>query len=177
MNEELKKIREETESACRVERKREEQRQSDLKAFWAKEGKLLPEKLAMSKEIFQWGSKLLASEDYQYIRGVALFLPRNGLHVFGGSWGDGNDGGYGCSSSLALYDNGTFYYSKRAKWAQLGGFPIPDPETMAESLVYRYISEIREVASKGVGHTVTRIIERNRWYIRKGIERAQEVEG
>ena len=177
MNEELKKIREETESACRVQRKREEQRQSDLKAFWAKEGKLLPEKLAMSKEIFQWGSKLLASEDYQYIQAVALFLPRNGLQVFGGGWGDCDDGGYGCYSSLALCDNGTFHYSKSVKWARLGGFPIPDPETMAESLVHRYISEIYEVAGKGVGHTVTRIIERNRWHIRKGIERAQEVEG
>ena len=177
MNEELKKIREETESACRVQRKREEQRQSDLKTFWAKEEKLLPEKLAMSKEIFQWGSDLLASEDYQYIRGVALFLPRNGLQVFGGGWGDCDDGGYGCYSSLALCDNGTFHYSKSAKWAPLGEFSIPDPETMAKSLVHRYISEIHEVAGKGVGHTVTRIIERNRWHIRKGIERAQEVEG
>lgn len=177
MNEDLRKMREEIEFTRKVKREYEEHQKSELKAFWAREEALLPEKLGLSKAIFQWGSELLASEDYQYIRNLGIRQAGvEGLEVFCGKWGDEAVGGHGCNSRLVLEDDGVFHYTKHAKWLTLKGFTISDSETMAESLVHSYLCEVHEAAKKGVDHTISRIIELQRWEIQKRIEAAPGAE-
>ena len=179
MNEDLRKIREEIEFAHKVQQDYNEHQENELKAFWAREETLLPEKLEMSNSIFHWGRELLASEDYQYIRNLGICQSgMRGLEVFCSSkWGNEDQEGAGCHSRLVLEDDCVFQYTKHAKWITLKGFMISDPEMMAESLVHSYLCEVHETAKKGVDHAISRIIKFRRWEIQKRIEEAPEVEG
>jgi hypothetical protein len=144
---------------------KEEQRRMDeeRKKAWKRvenEKKLLPWKLEMAQDIFSWGKKILASEEWRLLKKLDITWGM-AITVYGSAdWGHTKSRGCGASSGLYLHDDGSFGYSYRAGWTHSRGFNIPDPETLAKKLRFEYIGQLHDFSRKGVDHTISWIVKR-----------------
>ena len=64
-------------------------------------------------------------------------------------------------SRLILTDDGAFHYTKGYKFSPLDSFGVPDPKFLAESFMYRYVSDLHESTTMGVERAVSKVTH---WY-------------
>lgn len=155
---------------------KEKQRRMDAerKKAWKrvkKEKKLLPWKLEMAQDIFCWGKEILASEEWRLFKELDITWGK-AITVYGSAdWGHKVAGGCGASSELYLHDDGSFGYSYRAGWTHSKGFSIPDPETLAEKLRFKYIGLLHDLSQEGVDHAISWIVKRYAHEIRDAVRK------
>ena len=171
MDKELEKLVEQVAEQKRLIKERDESVKREQARVSEREKELLPRKLEMAEDIFRWGRDILANEDYKFVRELGVLdglgiVRAPGLKVYGGNWGDDYrfrkpHDGYPHWSRLILTDDGAFHYNKGYKFSPLDSFGVPDPKFLAESFMYRYVSDLHESTTKGVERAVSKVTH---WY-------------
>ena len=162
MDKKLKKLMDQDTKQRRLNKKRDESEKKEQARVSGKEKELLPRKLEMAEDIFRWGRDILANEDYKFVRelGVKDGLGP-GLRIYSATSGEDYGLGVHSWSRLILTDDGAFHYTKGYKFSPLDSFGVPDPEFLAESFMYRYVSDLHESTTMGVERAVSKVTH---WY-------------
>ena len=162
MDKELEKLVEQVAEQRRLIRERDESVKREQARVSEREKELLPRKLEMAEDIFRWGRDILANEDYKFVRelGVKDGLGP-GLRIYSATSGEDYGLGVHSWSRLILTDDGAFHYTKGYKFSPLDSFGVPDPEFLAESFMYRYVSDLHESTTMGVERAVSKVTH---WY-------------
>ena len=162
MDKKLKKLMDQDTKQRRLNKKSDEREKKEQARVSGKEKELLPRKLEMAEDIFRWGRDILANEDYKFVRelGVKDGLGP-GLRIYSATSGEDYGLGVHSWSRLILTDDGAFHYNKGYKFSPLDSFGVPDPEFLAESFMYRYVSALHESTMMGVERAVSKVTH---WY-------------
>ena len=162
MDKKLKKLMDQDTKQRRLNKKSDEREKKEQARVSGKEKELLPRKLEMAEDIFRWGRDILANEDYKFVRelGVKDGLGP-GLRIYSATSGEDYGLGVHSWSRLILTDDGAFHYTKGYKFSPLDSFGVPDPKFLAESFMYRYVSDLHESTTMGVERAVSKVTH---WY-------------
>ena len=162
MDKKLKKLMDQDTKQRRLNKKSDEREKKEQARVSGKEKELLPRKLEMAEDIFRWGRDILANEDYKFVRelGVKDGLGP-GLRIYSATSGEDYGLGVHSWSRLILTDDGAFHYTKGYKFSPLDSFGVPDPEFLAESFMYRYVSDLHESTTMGGERAVSKVTH---WY-------------
>ena len=162
MDKKLKKLMDQDTKQRRLNKESDEREKKEQARVSGKEKELLPRKLEMAEDIFRWGRDILANEDYKFVRelGVKDGLGP-GLRIYSATSGEDYGLGVHSWSRLILTDDGAFHYTKGYKFSPLDSFGVPDPEFLAESFMYRYVSDLHESTTMGVERAVSKVTH---WY-------------
>lgn len=119
-----------------------------IKALLAEEAKLLPEKIALYKEILAWRDGFVKTEQFK-----RAFNALSSCTIFGSNWGHiklQEFGSGGCWSRLDMDKSGALGYGAGFKWMGTGPrFPLKrNPET-AKKLTYNYLKELHNAINTG----------------------------
>ena len=162
MDKKLKKLMDQDTKQRRRNKKRDEREKKEQARVSGKEKELLPRKLEMAEDIFRWGRDILANEDYKFVRELGVLDGLGpGLRVYSSTCGEDYGLGVHSWSRLILTDDGAFHYTNGYKFSPLDSFGVPDPEFLAESFMYRYVSDLHESTTMGIERAVSKVTH---WY-------------
>jgi len=134
----------------KIARYEEEERKKRRKMLLKKEEELLPKKIELSEQIFEWGDCFRESFEYLEIisikksRAYSPTTENETLTIFKGGWGHKKRNGIEYWSNLDLINDGSYSYEAGYKWMGVveGKKLFTSVNVMANYLRYEYLKSL-----------------------------------